>query len=80
MKKGIPDLKESRNWIEIKKIGKEEIITRTINVTTGGFAGGGTTKLAHRKHLQEVLSLSITKMKKIHKPLSTLEVCFRVTI
>ena len=55
---------------------EKETITRTINVIAGGFAGGGATKLAHKKHLQEVLSLSATKMKKAHKPFSTPKIVF----
>ena len=34
------------------------------------------TKLAHKKHLQEVLSLSSGQMKKVHKVSSTLEIVF----
>ena len=33
-------------------------------------------KSAHKKHLQEVLSLSSEKMKKTHKPSSTPEIVF----
>ena len=53
-----------------------ETITKTINVIVGGFAGGGITKLAHKKYLQEVLSLSTANMKKAHKTPSTLEIVF----
>ena len=49
---------------------------RMINVIGGVFAGGGITKLAHKKHLQEVLSLSIATMKTVYKPSSTLEIVF----
>ena len=56
--------------------GEVETITRTINVIAGGFVGGHTAKSVCKKHLQEVLSLSTTKMKKIHKPSSTPEIVF----
>ena len=49
-------------------------MTRTINVIAG-FAGGGTTKSAHKKHLQEVLSLASKKMK-IQKPSPIPEITF----
>ena len=49
---------------------------RTINVIVGGFAGGGVTKSAHKRHLQEVLSLSTTRIKKPYKPPTTPEVVF----
>ena len=55
---------------------EEESITRMINVTAGGFAGGRVTKSACKRHLQEVLSLSATRMKKPHKPHATLEIVF----
>ena len=48
---------------------------RTVNVIAGGFAGGGMTKLARKKHLQEVLSLSWGKIKK-PKPSLALEIVF----
>ena len=48
---------------------------RTVNVIAGGFAGGGMTKLARKKHLQEVLSLSSGKIKK-PKPSLALEIVF----
>ena len=38
--------------------------------------GGDTTKLAHNKHLREVLSLSSKKMKKTHIPSPTSEIIF----
>ena len=47
----------------------------TINIIFGGFAGGGMTKLARKKHLQEALTLFSEKMK-THKPSSTLEIVF----
>ena len=43
---------------------------------TGGFAVGGVTKSARKKHLQEVLSLSAVRMKKPYKPPTTLEIVF----
>lgn len=49
---------------------------RIINVIVGGFAGGGTTKSACKKHLQEVLSLSMTMMKKACKPPFTPKIVF----
>ena len=55
---------------------EDELITRTINVIAGAFAGGRATKLTRTKHLQEVLSLSTAKMKKVHKPSTTLEIVF----
>ena len=55
---------------------EEESVTRIINVIAGGFAGGGVTKSAYKKHLQEVLSLSATRMKKPHKPSATPEIVF----
>ena len=51
-------------------------IIRTINVIAEGFAGSSITKLAYRKHLQEVLSLLTAKMKKAHKPSSTPKIIF----
>ena len=53
-----------------------EIIIRTINVIVGGVTRGGTTKLAYKKHLQEVLSLSTTMMKKACKLSPILEIIF----
>ena len=41
-----------------------ETIIRTINVIARNFTGGRTTKLTWKKHLQEVLSLSTTKMRR----------------
>ena len=38
--------------------------------------GGDTTNSAHKKHLQEVLSLSSEKMKKAHKPSPTPKIVF----
>ena len=54
---------------------EDELITRTINVIAGRFAGGGVTKSAHKEHLQKVLSLSVAKMK-VHKPSTILEFVF----
>ena len=54
---------------------EDELITRTINVIAGRFAGGGVTKSARKEHLQKVLSLSAAKMKKVHKPSTTPENC-----
>ena len=56
----------------------EEVI-RTINVIARGFAGGGMTKSARKKHLQEVLSLPSEKMKKTHKLSSTPKIVFSGT-
>ena len=59
----------------VHKDREEETITRTINVIAGGFARGDATKSARKKHLQEVLSLSIAKMKKAHKHHPFLRLC-----
>lgn len=53
-----------------------ETVIRTINIIVRGFAGGGTTTSARKKHLQEVLSLSFKKMKKTYKPSSTSKIVF----
>ena len=50
--------------IEGNQGNDEEQITRTINVITGGFARGGTTKSSQKKHLQEILNVSSGKIKK----------------
>ena len=63
------DYRDHEDW-------EEEIITRTINIIADGFAGGSTTKSAHKKHPQEVLSLFAAKMKMIHKPSSTPKIVF----
>ena len=52
------------------------MITKTINVIAKGFARGSITKPARKKNLQEVLYLSIEKMKKIHMPLSNPKIFF----
>ena len=55
---------------------EEEPVTRAINVIARGYAGGGVIKSAHKRHLQEVLSLSATRMKKPHKLSTTPEIVF----
>ena len=53
-----------------------EAVIRNINVIAGGFVGGSMMKSTRKKHLQEVLSLTLEKMKKTYKPSSTLEIVF----
>ena len=56
---------------------KDEIATRNINVIARCFARGGATKSARKRYLQEVLSLSSEKMKKMQRLSSTPEMTFR---
>ena len=43
---------------------EENPVTRTINIIAGGFPRGGTTKLAWKKHIKEVLNVSSRMIKK----------------
>ena len=70
-----PDHRETWITYEIMIIRKKNS-SRKINGIVRGFAGGGVTKSACKKHNQEVLSLSTTRMKKLHKPPTTPKIMF----
>ena len=74
-----PQLQRNSDHIRDYDNQEEEPIMRTINVIVRGFAGGGVTKLARKRHLQEVLSLSATRMKKSHNLSATPEIVFSST-
>ena len=75
-----PQLQRNSDHIRDYDNQEEEPIMRTINVIVRGFAGGGVTKSARKRHLQEVLSLLATRMKKPLKRLPLLKLCFQASI